>query len=95
MAQSYVYIMASGRNGTFYIGVTRDLIKRVYEHKNNMADGFTKRYEVHDLVYYEVHGSMEQAIIREKQMKKWRRKWKIDLIEKNNHEWRDLYDELI
>ena len=60
-----------------------------------MAKGFTKRYEVHDLVYYEVHGSIEQAIIREKQMKKWRRKWKIDLIEKNNHYWRDLYDELI
>ncbi len=87
--------MASGRNGTFYIGVTSDLIKRVYEHKNSMAKGFTKRYEVHDLVYYEVHGSIEQAIIREKQMKKWRRKWKIDLIEKNNHYWRDLYDELI
>ncbi len=87
--------MASGRNGTFYIGVTRDLIKRVYEHKNDLTGGFTKRHEVHDLVYYEIHESMEQAIIREKQMKRWRRKWKIELIEENNHEWRDLYDELI
>ena len=87
--------MASERNGALYIGVTRDLIKRVYEHKNDLTDGFTNKYQVHDLVYYEVHESIEQAIIREKQMKKWRRKWKIELIEKNNHEWRDLYNELI
>ncbi|MCP4705855.1 MAG: GIY-YIG nuclease family protein [candidate division Zixibacteria bacterium] len=95
MKQSYVYIMASGRIGTLYIGVTSDLIKRVYEHKNNMADGFTKKHNVHDLVYYEIYESMEQAIVREKQMKKWRRKWKIDLIEKNNNDWHDLYEELI
>jgi len=87
--------MASGRIGTLYIGVTKDLIKRVYQHKNNMAEGFTKKHNVHDLVYYEVHESIEQAIVREKLMKKWRRKWKIDLIEKNNYEWRDLYEELI
>jgi len=87
--------MASGRIGTLYIGVTRDLIKRVYEHKNNMTEGFTKTHNVHDLVYYEIHENMEQAIVREKQMKKWRRKWKIDLIEKNNYKWRDLYEELI
>ena len=87
--------MASGRIGTLYIGVTKDLIKRVYQHKNNIVDGFTKKHNVHDLVYYEVYESIEQAIVREKQMKKWRRKWKIDLIEKNNYDWRDLYEELI
>ena len=87
--------MASGRIGTLYIGVTRDLIKRVYEHKNKIIEGFKKKHNVHDLVYYEVHESMEQTIIREKQMKKWKRKWKIDLIEKNNFQWRDLYEDLI
>ena len=87
--------MASEQNGTFYVGVTSDLVKRVYEHRNDLLDGFTKKYKVHDLVYYEIHESMEQAIIREKRLKKWRRKWKIDLIEKSNHDWRDLYDELI
>jgi len=87
--------MASKNNGTLYIGVTRDLIKRVYEHKNNLADGFTKKYQVHNLVYYEIFESIEQAIIREKQLKKWRRQWKINLIEKDNPEWQDLYGELI
>ena len=95
MKQSYIYIMASKNNGTLYIGVTRDLIKRVYEHKNNLADGFTKKYQVHNLVYYEIFESIEQAIIREKQLKKWRRQWKINLIEKDNPEWQDLYGELI
>ena len=95
MKQSYIYIMASKINGTLYIGVTRDLIKRVYEHKNNLTDGFTKRYQVHNLVYYEISENIEQAIIREKQLKKWRRQWKINLIEKDNPEWQDLYGELI
>ena len=95
MKQSYVYIMASKSNGTLYIGVTGDLIKRVYEHKNDLTDGFTKRCQVHNLVYYEVFENIEQAIIREKQLKKWRRQWKINLIEKDNPEWRDLYGELV
>jgi putative endonuclease len=87
--------MASKSNGTLYIGVTGDLIKRVYEHKNDSTDGFTKRYQVHNLVYYEVFKNIKQAIIREKQLKKWRRQWKINLIEKDNPEWRDLYGELV
>ena len=87
--------MASERNGTFYVGAISNLIKRVYEHKNSLADGFTKKHKVHDLVYYEIHENIEQAIIREKQLKKWRRKWKIELIEKDNHQWRDLYNEII
>ena len=87
--------MASKSNGTLYIGVTGDLIKRVYEHKNDLTDGFTKRYQVHNLIYYEVFENIEQAIIREKQLKKWRRQWKINLIEKDNPEWRDLYGELV
>lgn len=93
--QYYVYILASGRNGTLYIGVTSDLIKRVYEHKNNLVEGFTRKYDVHDLVYYEVTESIESAINREKQMKKWNRAWKIRVIEKENPEWKDLYSVLI
>ncbi len=90
----YVYILASKRNGTLYIGVTSDLKRRVYEHRNNLVDGFTKKYHVHILVYYEGTNNAESAIRREKQFKKWERKWKLELIEKNNPEWKDLYDEL-
>ncbi|MBN1594452.1 GIY-YIG nuclease family protein [candidate division FCPU426 bacterium] len=90
-----VYILASRRNGTLYVGVTSDLIKRVWEHKNDLVEGFTKRYRVHDLVWYEIHESMEIAIAREKAMKEWKRSWKIELIEKENPEWLDLYDKLI
>jgi len=93
--QSYVYILASKRNGTLYIGVTSDLIKRVYEHKNDLIDGFTKQYGVHTLVYYEVAEAIESAIAREKQLKAWKRKWKLDLIEKNNPTWKDLYVDII
>lgn len=93
--QYYVYILASGKNGTLYIGVTSDLIKRVYEHKNNLVEGFTQKYDIHNLVYYEVTESIESAINREKQMKKWNRAWKIRLIEKGNPEWKDLYSSLI
>ena len=82
--QPAVYIIASKRHGTLYIGVTSDLVKRVWEHKNDLVEGFTKKYGVHDLVYFEVHGDMESAITREKQLKKWHRGWKIELIEKNN-----------
>jgi putative endonuclease len=82
--QPAVYILASKRNGTFYIGVTSDLQKRVWEHKDNTVEGFTKRYGVHNLVYYELHGDMLSAISREKQMKKWNRAWKLELIEKQS-----------
>ena len=91
----YVYILANKRNGTIYIGVTNNLIKRVYEHKNNLIDGFTKKYNVHMLVYYEHTNIIEEAIKRKKQLKKWDRNWKIALIEKKNSEWKDLYKEII
>ncbi len=89
-----MYILASKRNGTLYIGITNDLIKRIYEHKQNIIDGFTKQYNIHSLVYYEITNSIEEAIKREKQLKKWERNWKLSLIEKNNPEWKDLYDDL-
>jgi len=92
--QPCVYLLASSRLGTLYIGVTSNLIKRIYEHRNELVDGFTKRYKVHDLVWYEVHDRMESAILREKQIKKWSRAAKIDLIEKSNREWRDLWLDL-
>ncbi|MEN6467591.1 MAG: GIY-YIG nuclease family protein [Smithella sp.] len=95
MQQSYVYILASQKNGTLYIGVTSDLVKRVYEHKQNLANGFSKKYNVHDLVYYEVHAEIEKAITREKQIKKWNREWKLKLIEEKNPGWKDLYDEVV
>jgi len=87
--------MANKRNGTLYIGVTNDLVKRVYEHKHGLIDGFTKRYNVKNLVYYEIHGDIKEAITREKRLKKWYRKWKIELIEKSNPNWKDLYKEII
>ena len=89
----YVYIMASKKNGTLYIGVTNDLIKRVYSHKNDLVEGFTKKYGIHQLVYYEQTEDVKSAIQREKQLKKWNRNWKIELIEKMNPNWKDLYDE--
>ncbi|MEI8123861.1 MAG: GIY-YIG nuclease family protein [bacterium] len=90
MKNYFVYILASKKNGTLYIGVTNDLIRRVDEHKNNLADGFTKKYNVKILVYYEHTENIESAITREKQMKEWRRSWKIELIEESNPEWKDL-----
>ena len=89
--QPYVYILASKRNGTLYIGVTSNLIQRIWKHKNNQVEGFTEKYKVHTLVYFEQHEMMESAITREKQMKKWKRDWKIQLIEKNNPYWEDLW----
>jgi len=89
--QYYIYILANKRNGTLYIGVTSNLVKRVYEHKNNIVDGFTKKYSIHKLVYYEITDDIESAIRREKQLKKWNRKWKINLIENSNPKWIDLY----
>lgn len=93
--QPCVYLMASRRNGTLYVGVTSDLMKRVWEHKNEAVEGFTKRYGVHKLAWYEVHESMESAIAREKAIKAWNREWKLELIEKANPEWEDLYDMLL
>ena len=91
----YVYILASRRNGTLYIGVTSDLIKRIWEHKKKLTEGFTEKYEVDKLVYYEQFRDAECAIRREKRLKKYNRKWKLDLIEKSNPDWKDLYEELI
>ena len=87
--------MASKKNGTVYIGVTNDLIRRVYEHKNDLIKGFTKKYQTHDLVYFDSTNDIHAAITREKQMKKWRRQWKINLIEEKNPNWDDLYPRLI
>ena len=94
MKEFYVYILCNKRNGTLYAGVTSDLIKRVYEHKNNLIDGFTKKYNVHRLVWYEGHEVAQTAIEREKQIKKWKRKWKLELIEKHNPNWDDLYENI-
>ena len=93
--QYYIYILASKRNGTLYIGVTNNLIRRVYEHKNGLVEGFTKKYKIHLLVYYECVEDITTAILREKQLKKWERNWKLTLIEKKNPEWRNLYTELV
>jgi putative endonuclease len=95
MKQHFVYILASNRNGTIYIGVTSDLIRRVYEHKNNLIPGFTAKYNVHHLVYYELYDNIETAIRREKQIKKWNRRWKLNLIEAENPSWNDPYEELL
>lgn len=90
----YVYILTSKPYGTLYVGVTNDIVRRVWEHKNDFVPGFTKRYRVHSLVYYEQHESVEAAITREKQIKEWHRQWKIELIMKNNPGWKDLYYEV-
>jgi len=95
MENFYVYILASEKNGTLYIGITSNLIKRIYEHKNNIVKGFTEKYKVHKLVYYEECSDIYEAIQREKQVKRWYRKWKIELIENFNPEWEDLYYKLL
>jgi putative endonuclease len=94
MKNFYVYIFCSKQNGTLYTGVTSNLVKRVYEHKNNLADGFTRKYSVHLLIWYEVHQTAESAITREKQIKTWKRSWKLKLIEEHNPEWNDLYESI-
>lgn len=86
----YMYILASKRNGTLYIGVTNNLERRISEHQRNITEGFTKKYHVHHLVYYETTNDINSALQREKQLKKWNRKWKLELIEKNNPVWKDL-----
>ena len=94
MKQPAVYMLASRRNGTLYTGVTSDLAKRIWEHRNDIVEGFTKRYGVHSLVYFELHDDMPEAIRREKQIKKWNRAWKIELIERTNPQWQDLWRSL-
>lgn len=91
----YVYILASRINGTLYIGVTNNLVKRVYEHKNDLVEGFTKKYQVHSLVYFESYDDVNEAIKKEKQMKEWKRYWKIKTINKFNSNWKDLYSEIV
>jgi len=95
MHEYYVYILANKPRGTIYIGVTNDLIRRVHEHRNGLVDGFTKRYGVHSLVHYEQCTDVSVAIWREKRLKKWKRAWKIRLIESENPDWRDLYVGLV
>jgi len=95
MKQFYVYIMVSRRNGTLYTGLTSNLIKRVYQHKNGLAEGFTKKFGVHFLIWYEIHQTADTAFMREKQIKKWNRSWTLELIEKDNPEWLDLYSGLV
>ena len=90
----YIYIMASQRNGTLYIGLTSDIIQRIYEHKNDIKPGFTSTYKVHMLVHYEIYDDFDNAVKREKNLKAWKRQWKLELIENDNPHWRDLYDEI-
>ena len=95
MKEGYVYILANRRNGTLYTGVTSNLPRRIYEHKMNLLKGFAQRYEVNQLVYYEGPGEILAAISREKQIKRWRRAWKLQLIEKENPDWLDLYNKIL
>ena len=94
MKRPCVYILASHRNGTLYTGVTNDIIRRIWEHKTDAVGGFTKRHQVHRLVYAEFHETMPDAILREQKIKKWRRAWKLELIERENPTWRDLYEKM-
>ena len=93
--QPAVYVLASKRNGTLYLGVTSDLVKRIWEHKSDLVEGFTKRYGIHQLVWYELHDSMQSAIEREKRLKEWKRGWKVRLIERTNPNWEDLYPTIV
>ncbi len=90
-----VYILASYKNGTLYIGVTSQLQQRIWQHKNSVCDGFTKKYKVFSLVYFEQYDDMENAILREKQLKRWKREWKVNLIENKNPDWLDLYEKIL
>ncbi len=94
MKKYYVYILAKTHNSTFYVGITSDLPKRIWEHKNEVADGFTKKYGIKTLVYFEIFDDPENAIRREKRLKKWPRAWKIKIIEETNPDWKDLYEDI-
>ncbi len=89
--QPCVYMLASQRNGTLYVGVTSDLVKRIWQHREDFVEGFSKRYQVHRLVWFEQHETMESAILREKRLKDWKRQWKLDLVDASNPSWEDLY----
>ena len=91
----FVYILASRRNGTLYVGVTNDVMRRTWQHKSDLVEGFTKKHGVHILVWFEMHGDIREAIAREKRLKRWNRAWKIKLIEENNSGWNDMYDRLL
>jgi putative endonuclease len=95
MKTYYIYILASKKNGTLYIGMTNDLVRRISEHKSGLIEGFTKKYSINRLVYYESTEVVNAAILREKQLKKWKRQWKVELIEKSNPDWRDLSEAFI
>lgn len=95
MGDFYTYIMSNKRNGTLYVGATNDLVRRVYEHKEGLAESHTKKYALKKLVYYEIHSTPEEAIRREKRLKKYNRGWKLDLIEQNNPDWKDLYEDIV
>ena len=95
MKQYYIYIMASKRNGTLYTGITSDLVKRIWQHKSGEISGFTSKYKVNQLVYYEIHGDVMEAIKREKNIKAWKRNWKLHLIEEKNPNWIDLYESIL
>ena len=95
LKKGYLYILASRRNGTLYVGVTSDLVKRIGEHRKKLVEGFTKKYEVTNLVYYEAFEEIRAAIVRERQIKEWKRKWKTDLIQSVNPYWRDLYEDIL
>ncbi len=95
MKNYYIYIITNKPKGTLYIGMTNNLVRRGYEHRNGLIDGFTKKYNLNRLVYFEVFNCVEDAIVREKRLKKWNRQWKIDLIEKVNPNWDDLYEKLV
>jgi putative endonuclease len=93
--KGYLYILANGRNGTLYVGVTSDLVKRIEEHRQKLVEGFTRKYEITHLVYFETFEEIREAIIRERQIKEWKRKWKTELIQSINPYWRDLYDDIL
>ena len=95
MKQPAVYLLATGKRGTLYIGVTSNLLARTWQHREHMVEGFTKRYDVTKLVWYESHGTMDTAILREKKLKKWNREWKLRLVQEFNPEWRDLWDDIV
>ena len=95
MKQPAVYLLATGKRGNLYIGVTSNLVARTWQHREHLVEGFTKRYSVTMLAWYELHGTMESAILREKQLKKWNREWKLRLVQESNPEWRDLWGDIV